>query len=439
MQAPATTVRIDPQLKDAANAVFDELGLSLSAGVSAFLKAVVREQGMPFEMKLESNVTTHPDPAKESKTLSSSKTRRNAELNLAGVAKKDEFYTQLCDIEAELQFYRNSFKDKIVLCNCDDPFESNFFKFFLLHFNELSIKKLIATCYQYSSFSGHEYTVDKLLAPYPVNGKKAYKAVVTFVDDGLLRSSNNPFIPDNLFSLPGNSIELLNGDGDFRSSECMSLLDYCDIVVTNPPFSLFRDFVGTLISKNKKFLILGNINAATYKEVFPLIRDNRIWLGASIHSGDRKFYVPCTYPLNAANCGYDDNGKRFIRVKGIRWYTNLDMSQRHQGLKLSKTYNPEEYPTFDNYNAINVSRTANIPYDYPGIMGVPITFLDKYDPDQFDILLLANGNVRANSNPETLKLVGYERHENDKGGVGVINGKRSYARILIRNKRPKVG
>ena len=147
MQAPATTVRIDPQLKDAANAVFDELGLSLSAGVSAFLKAVVREQGMAFVMKLESNVTTHPDPAKESKTLSSSKTRRNAELNLAGVAKKDEFYTQLCDIEAELQFYRNSFKDKIVLCNCDDPFESNFFKFFLLHFNELSIKKLIATCY----------------------------------------------------------------------------------------------------------------------------------------------------------------------------------------------------------------------------------------------------------------------------------------------------
>ena len=218
----------------------------------------------------------------------------------------------------------------------------------------------------------------------------------------------------------------------------MSLLDSSDVVVTNPPFSLFRDFMEILVSKEKKFLIIGNINAATYKEVFPLIRDNRIWLGASIHSGDRKFYVPDTYPLNAASCGYDDNGKRYIRVKGIRWYTNLDMSQRHQGLDLTKTYNPEEYPTFDNYNAINVSRTANIPYDYPGIMGVPITFLDKYDPDQFDILMLANGNVRANSNPETLKLVGYKRHENDKGGVGVINGKRSYARILIRNKYPKV-
>ena len=435
MKAPATTVRIDPQLKDAANAVFDELGISLSAGVSAFLKAVVREQGMPFEMKLD---TSSVQLDSSSETAIPGETRSNADLNRAGIAKKDEFYTQLCDIEAELQFYKSSFEDKVVFCNCDDPFESNFFKYFVLHFNELKLKKLIATCYQQSSFSGHEYPVDELLAPCPVGQKRAYKAVVTFVDNSLLQSDNNTFIPKDLFSLPGNSIELLSGDGDFRSTECMSLLDSSDVVVTNPPFSLFRDFMGTLVSKEKKFLIIGNINAATYKEVFPLIRDNKIWLGASIHSGDRKFYVPDTYPLNAAGCGYDDGGKRYIRVKGIRWYTNLDMSQRHQGLDLSKTYNPEEYPTFDNYNAINVARTTNIPSDYPGIMGVPITFLDKYDPDQFDILMLANGNVRANSNPETLKLVGYKRHENDKGGVGVINGKRSYARILIRNKCPKV-
>ena len=376
--------------------------------------------------------------SKSAEAAISDEAHSNMDLNRAGIAKKDEFYTQLCDIEAELQFYENSFKDKVVFCNCDDPFESNFFKYFVLHFNELKLKKLIATCYQHSSLSGHEYPVEELLAPYPVGQKRAYKAVVTFTDDSLLQSDDNASILKDLFSLPGNSIELLNGDGDFRSAECMSLLDSSDVVVTNPPFSLFRDFMEILVSKEKKFLIIGNINAATYKEVFPLIRDNRIWLGASIHSGDRKFYVPDTYPLNAASCGYDDNGKRYIRVKGIRWYTNLDMSQRHQGLDLTKTYNPEEYPTFDNYNAINVSRTANIPYDYPGIMGVPITFLDKYDPDQFDILMLANGNVRANSNPETLKLVGYKRHENDKGGVGVINGKRSYARILIRNKYPKV-
>lgn len=438
MKAPATTVRIDPQLKDAANAVFSELGISLSAGISAFLKAVVREQGIPFEMKVNADFALHSNPVRASKTTAFDEMRKNTELNRAGVAKKDEFYTQLSDIEAELQFYKDSFKDKIVLCNCDDPFESNFFKYFVLHFNELEIKKLIATCYQYSPLSDRKRSIDRLLVPCRAERKDAYKAVVTFVDDSLVQR-NNTFIPEDLFSLTGNSIEFLNGDGDFRSRECMSLLDYSDIVVTNPPFSLFRDFIGTLISKEKKFLIIGNINAATYKEVFPLIRDNKIWLGASIHSGDRKFYVPHAYPLNAANCGYDDDGKRYIRVKGVRWYTNLDMPQRHQGIKLSKTYNPKDYPSFDNYNAINVSRTANIPCDYPGIMGVPITFLDKYDPDQFDILMLANGNVRANSNPETLKLVGYERHENDRGGVGIINGKRSYARILVRNKHPKVG
>lgn len=438
MKAPATTVRIDPQLKDAANAVFSELGISLSAGISAFLKAVVREQGIPFEMKVNTDFALHSNPARANKTTAFDEMRKNTELNRAGVAKKDEFYTQLSDIEAELQFYKDSFKDKIVLCNCDDPFESNFFKYFVLHFNELEIKKLIATCYQYSPLSDRKRSIDRLLVPCRAERKDAYKAVVTFVDDSLVQR-NNAFIPEDLFSLTGNSIEFLNGDGDFRSRECISLLDYSDIVVTNPPFSLFRDFIGTLISKEKKFLIIGNINAATYKEVFPLIRDNKIWLGASIHSGDRKFYVPHAYPLNAANCGYDDDGKRYIRVKGVRWYTNLDMPQRHQGIKLSKTYNPKDYPSFDNYNAINVSRTANIPCDYPGIMGVPITFLDKYDPDQFDILMLANGNVRANSNPETLKLVGYERHENDRGGVGIINGKRSYARILVRNKHPKVG
>lgn len=438
MKALATTVRIDPQLKNAANAVFEELGISLSAGVSAFLKAVVREKGMPFEMKLDADIMPNLKSPKTIEMVVSNKISGNIDLNRAGIAKRDEFYTQLCDIEAELQYYKSSFKNKVVLCNCDDPFESNFFKYFILHFNELKIKKLIATSYQYSSYSGHEYPVEKLLAPYPVGQEKAYKAVVTFVDDSLIQNKKNTSIPKGLFSLPGNSIELLNDDGDFRSNECIALLDSSDIVVTNPPFSLFRDFIGTLISKEKKFLIIGNINAATYKEVFPLIRDNKIWLGASIHSGDRKFYVPDTYPLNAAGCGYDDDGKRYIRVKGIRWYTNLDMTQRHQELNLSETYDPEEYPMFDNYNAINVSRTVKIPYDYSGIMGVPITFLDKYNPDQFDILMLANGNVRANSNPETLKLVGYKRHENDKGGVGVIKGKRSYARILIRNKYPKV-
>lgn len=299
MKAPATTVRIDPKLKDAANAVFDELGISLSAGVSAFLKAVVREQGMPFEMKLDTNGILYSGSVKNDKAIVSDELRGNAELNRAGVAKKDEFYTQLCDIEAELCFYKSCFEDKVVLCNCDDPFESNFFKYFVLHFNELKIRKLIATCYQYSSLSRNECSVDKLFVSRAVGCRRAYKAVVTFVDDDNIQADHNTFIPESLFSLPGNSIELLDGDGDFRSSECLSLLDSSDVVVTNPPFSLFRDFIGTLISKEKKFLIIGNINAATYKEVFPLIRDNKIWLGASIHSGDRKLSVV----INPKNTG----------------------------------------------------------------------------------------------------------------------------------------
>ncbi len=235
MKAPATTVRIDPQLKDAANAVFSELGISLSAGISAFLKAVVREQGIPFEMKVNADFALHSNPVRASKTTAFDEMRKNTELNRAGVAKKDEFYTQLSDIEAELQFYKDSFKDKIVLCNCDDPFESNFFKYFVLHFNELEIKKLIATCYQYSPLSDRKRSIDRLLVPCRAERKDAYKAVVTFVDDSLVQR-NNTFIPEDLFSLTGNSIEFLNGDGDFRSRECISLLDYSDIVVTNPPF-----------------------------------------------------------------------------------------------------------------------------------------------------------------------------------------------------------
>ena len=216
MKAPATTVRIDPKLKDAANAVFDELGISLSAGVSAFLKAVVREQGMPFEMKLDTNGILYSGSAKNDKAIVSDELRGNAELNRAGVAKKDEFYTQLCDIEAELCFYKSCFEDKVVLCNCDDPFESNFFKYFVLHFNELKIRKLIATCYQYSSLSRNECSVDKLFVSRAVGCRRAYKAVVTFVDDDNIQADHNTFIPESLFSLPGNSIELLDGDGDFR-------------------------------------------------------------------------------------------------------------------------------------------------------------------------------------------------------------------------------
>lgn len=417
-QIPATTVRIDPTLKNAANEVFDRLGISLSAGIVAFLKAVVREQGIPFRMTVSEQAGTTPVTAltdvSDSVSISTYTTHGNTDLNRAGNAKRDEFYTQLSDISAELPNYKEQFAGKSILCNCDDPYTSNFFKFFVYHFNDYQLRSLIATSF---SWQGH-----------------GLKAVITSTGDTKALPKSGKI--NNIFHAPGNSIVPLEGDGDFRSSECLELLDRADIVVTNPPFSLFRDYLGTLISHNKKFAILGNINAATYKEVFPLIKNNKVWFGASIHSGDRKFYVPDNYPLEATGCGIDEEGKRFIRVKGVRWFTNLDLRQRHTHIPLTKTFNAAEYKMFDNYNAINVTRTLNIPFDYPGLMGVPITFLDKYDPDQFEIIMLANGNVRANTEDTILQKVGYRQHPNDKGGVGVINGKRSYVRVLIRNRHP---
>ena len=210
-----------------------------------------------------------------------------------------------------------------------------------------------------------------------------------------------------------NTMEFLVNGGDFRTYECMEILSQADIVVTNPPFSLFREYVQLLMNYRKKFLIIGNVNSITYKEIFPLIKSNQIWLGASIHSGDREFRVPDSYPLEAAGCRIDENGTKFIRVKGVRWYTNLDYPQRHEELVLYKRYTPEEYPKYDNYDAINIDKTSDIPYDYEGIMGVPITFLDKYNPEQFEIIKFRKG---------------------DDGKDLSVNGKCPYFRILIRRK-----
>lgn len=237
-----------------------------------------------------------------------------------------------------------------------------------------------------------------------------------------------------LFKSGENELTELAGDGDFRSKECLELLDEADIVVTNPPFSLFRDYVATLMEHKKKFIIIGNVNAITYKEIFPLIKNNEIWIGASIHSGDRAFYVPDNYPLNASGCGIDADGRKFIRVKGVRWWTNLDYRQRHEELILVKKYKPEDYQKYDNYDAIDISFTKDIPCDYAGYMGVPITFMDKFSPDQFTIEGMAAGNSRATGFNFNVR---YEPHPEDRGGCGVVNGKRVYARILIRNKHPE--
>lgn len=309
----------------------------------------------------------------------------NKNLNAAKVAKKDEFYTQLSDIERELKHYWQHFRDKVVLCNCDDPYESNFFKYFALRFNQLGLKKLICTCYNGSPVTGNElaFHFDGFDDDEPK--KIAYKVEITEVKDengdGAVDLSDVQYLLKN----NKNVLSILK-TGDFRSQECIELLKEADIVVTNPPFSLFREYIGQLMKYQKKFLIIGNMNSITCKEIFPYVQNNKMWIGPSISSGDRKFYVPDDYPLNAAGCGVDSDGKRFIRVKGVRWFTNLDHNKRHEDLDLVCRYSEDEYPTFDNFDAIEVGKTSDIPYDYDGIMGVPITFLDKYNPDQFEIL-----------------------------------------------------
>lgn len=313
------------------------------------------------------------------------------DLATANKDKKDEFYTQLSDIEKEMRYYRKHFKGKTVLCNCDDPFESNFFKYFVLNFNRLGLKKLIATCYAGSPIANQQLSIYDVLGKNVANSGKPYKAIVTTVYDKTGDGGVDMFDVAELFKSGENELLELEGNGDFRSTECLALMDEADIIVTNPPFSLFRDYVATLMKHKKHFIIIGNVNAISYKEIFPLLMNNQMWIGASIHSGDRAFFVPDDYPLNASGCGIDETGRKYIRVKGVRWYTNLDISQRHEELIPVKKYNGTDYPRYDNYDAIEVGSVADIPYDYSDIMGVPITFMDKYNPDQFEIIGLTQG------------------------------------------------
>ena len=342
----------------------------------------------------------------------------NSNLGAAKRAKNDEFYTQLTDVEKELRHYRKHFRGATVLCNCDDPFESNFFKFFVLNFNRLGLKKLIATCYEGSA-----------VAEYRDGKAKPYKAVVTTVHDTTGDGGVDMEDVRNLFELGENELAELEGDGDFRSEECLALLDEADIVVTNPPFSLFREYVAVLMEYGKKFIIIGNKNAITYKEIFPLLKDNFVWLGSESPS---EFFTP------------DGMTKR---VNGLtRWFTNLDIKKRHEELILVKKYagHEDEYPKYDNYDAIEVSKVADIPFDYDGVMGVPITFLDKYCPDQFEIVGFGSGSFGVE-----VGVKGYRKEYLDKlGGTVPVKGNLYYAiedspvtpykRILIRNKHPEL-
>lgn len=298
----------------------------------------------------------------------------NKNLARAKKEKNDEFYTQILDIENELKHYRNHFKNKIVFCNCGDDENTNFFRYFYLNFEFLCLKKLLCTAFKNKENSDSDE--NGLSSSYYLEVSKKNFFLPSYNEE----RQNYNWDETKIFRKP------LKENGDFRSQECIDLLKQADIVVTNPPFSLFREYIAQLVEFNKKFLIMANINAVTYKDVFPLIKENKIWLGSGIGSSNIEFMVPDSYDLFGSSCRVDNNGKKFIKVSGVRWFTNLDIEKRHEDLILFRKYNPEDYPKYDNYDAINVNKTVDIPIDYDGVMGVPITFLDKYNPEQFKII-----------------------------------------------------
>ena len=312
---------------------------------------------------------------------------KNSNLHTAKTAKNDEFYTMLTDIEKEMRYYKDFFKGKVVYCNCDDARESNFFKYFSLNFEFLGLKKLICTGYK-------------------ADGKGV---VLVYEGDknGNRRVDNEEIV-----------VNELNGDGDFRSEECIEYLKQADVVVTNPPFSLFRQYVKQLMDYNKKFIIIGNQNAITYKEIFPYIKNNQLWLGMSMNGSNRWFVAPDSYEVkeNAAGYKLDEKGRKMFFVNGVTWFTNIENKRRNEKLDLYKRYSFEDYPKYDGYNAIEVSRVDEIPMDYDGVMGVPITFLYKYNPTQFEIIGIANS----------------ARYIGNFPCLTIINGKRIYNRILIK-------
>ena len=350
----------------------------------------------------------------------------NQNLHRARDAKKDEFYTQLEDISKELKHYKEHFKDKVVYCNCDDPYESNFFKYFALKFDVLGLKKLIATCYAGSPIANTELVLFDDESEENKTTRSPHKIEITEIPDMNQDGAVDLVDVEVLLASDKNHLTRLKGDGDFRSKECIELLKQADIVVTNPPFSLFREYVLQLIEYDKKFLIIGDQNAITYKEIFKFIKENKVWLG--FDNGGRKwFQVPDNYEIATESRIKIENGIKYFSKGSIMWYTNLDHKKRHEEFMLGKKYSPEEYPKYDNYDAINVDKTSDIPYDYDGVMGVPITFMDKYSPDQFEII--SANDVRSNEN------VPFKEHGLIKDKEGAIKGKPTYVRILIKNKK----
>lgn len=341
-------------------------------------------------------------------------------LRKASKAKKDEFYTQLTDIEKELKHYKSFFSGKVVYCNCDDPYESNFFKYFASNFKALGLKKLITTSYVSSPIAGGQLSLFDLEGLKP-NAKKPFKIEITEVpdldDDGAIGLVD----VEMLLKINRNIVSPLSGDGDFRSKECIDLLKEADIVVTNPPFSLFREYVSQLETYRKKYIIIGNTNAITYREIFKLIRDDKIRTGYTNFNVGMYFEVPADWEKFHH---IDQSGKKIARVSTSCWFSNLEVSKHREFITLYKKYKKDEYPRYSNFDAIEVARVSDIPMDYEGIMGVPITFVDKYNPEQFEI-------VDINPHFFTITEQGLEKPTQLK-----IEGQKDpYARILIRNRK----
>ncbi len=400
----------------------------------------------------------------------------NSNLHDSARNKQDEFYTQLSLIEKELKHYRSFFAGKTVLCNCDDPYESNFFKYFAMNFNTLGLKKLVTTCYATSPVVGDEfeYYVDNAgqlafvpdtdTTPLVCSTRRPYRVEITEVTDENNDGRADLADVEYLMRNRKNTMTLLNGDGDFRSPECVELLREADVVVTTPPFSLFREYITLLEEYRKYFIIIGNMNAVTYKEIFPMIAENRLWLG--YNSGHFWFKVPDSYEIKKTDFKIDEHGQKWRRMGNICWFTNVDIEKRHENMPLFRNYSPELYPKYDNYDAINVDRTVDIPCDYYGVMGVPITFLSQYNPDQFEIVAFRKGTDGKDlvySFPDCSHSVNVERERERENGTAdgaavlpyprqtqadnshddvirpVLNGRKLYRRITIRMQRQSQG
>lgn len=349
----------------------------------------------------------------------------NEKLGNAKNAKNNEFYTQLADIEKELMHYKKHFYGKTVFCNCDDPFESNFFKYFAMNFNHLGLKKLICTCYATSPVAWVQLSLfdNANIIVKTENGKQPYKIEITEVldynGDGAVDLSDVEYLLKN----KKNTLSVLQGDGDFRSAECIELLKEADIVVTNPPYSLFKEYIPLLVEYEKNFLVMGPMNACHYKEIFPLLKENKLWAGYGFNE-TIIFRVPDYYT------GYIEDGLKYGKVPGICWYTNLEISKRKEILPLYKKYSPKEYPTYINLNAIDVKKVSDIPLDYEGFMGVPDSFIEKFNPEQFEIVGLGCGDMA--------KEIGVTKNHRGRTDIAYVeagNFKCPYSRIIIRRKK----